>query len=304
MSRGAVSKSSAASKARAEALARGVMPGAPADRRALERDMIRATRELIAREGIDVIQGPRDPALERAQELVYDAWETEGEKRLALAIEALEQSADCADAYVILAEAASSLGQALEAYALGMRAGERALGPEVFDEEAGHFWGVAETRGYMRARAGLAQSLWLLGEHEAALAHYRAMLRLNPNDNQGVRYFLLDALFVLGFDDEAETLLRRSEYSDDASCEWVYGNVLLEFRRQGDSTHARAALVDARKRNPHVAPFLIGTRELPEELPELLQIGGETEAISYVAERAEGWTTTDGAIDWIRSQTH
>jgi Tetratricopeptide repeat len=40
----------------------------------------------------------------------------------------------------------------------------------------------------MRARAGLAATLDALGDVEAAIGHYRDMLRLNPGDNQGIRY--------------------------------------------------------------------------------------------------------------------
>lgn len=293
--------SKAASQARAAALARGLLPGAPTDRRALERELNAATRELLAREGIDVIERESDPALERAQELVYDAWETDGEERIELAMRALDASPDCADAYVILAEAAPSLGQALEAYALGVRAGERALGAKPFEDDAGHFWGILETRGYMRARAGLAGSLWALGEREAAIAHFRELLRLNPNDNQGTRHFLLDALLVTGRGREAEDLLERSDYRDDASCEWAYGRALLRFREEGDSSGARTALAEARKRNPHVIDLLVGTKRLPDALPQYLEIGGESEAISYAAERAEGWEQTSGALDWLRN---
>src|SRR2546421_12928373 len=48
----------------------------------------------------------------------------------------------------------------------------------------GHFWGFLETRPYMRARAGLASTLLQLGDIDSALAHYRDMLKLIPNDNQ------------------------------------------------------------------------------------------------------------------------
>ncbi|HXY17585.1 MAG TPA: tetratricopeptide repeat protein [Gaiellaceae bacterium] len=67
-------------------------------------------------------------------------------------------------------------------------AGERALGPRIFAEGAGYFWGLVETRPYMRARAALAALLWKLGRREEALEHARELLRLNPNDNQGIRY--------------------------------------------------------------------------------------------------------------------
>ena len=46
----------------------------------------------------------------------------------------------------------------------------------------------------MRARAGLAGTLLKLGDVVAALSHYRDMLKLNPNDNQGIRYILAGCL--------------------------------------------------------------------------------------------------------------
>ena len=252
---------------------------------------------------MDLVEPIGDPALERAQELVYDAWETDGEDRIELAMQALDASPDCADAYVILAEDAPSLGQALELYALGVRAGERALGPRSFEEDAAHFWGILETRGYMRARAGLAACLWGIGEREAAVGHYRDLLRLNPNDNQGTRYLLLDALLVLGRNDEAEDLLERSEYSDDGSCEWAFGRALLRFRKNGDSPDAREALTVALDTNRHVAGFLIGTKTPPEQLPDYLEVGGTSEAVYYLEERAEPWEETPGALDWLRART-
>jgi hypothetical protein len=46
----------------------------------------------------------------------------------------------------------------------------------------------------MRARHGLALSLLELGEEAAAVGHLHAMLKLNPGDNQGIRYLLLGSL--------------------------------------------------------------------------------------------------------------
>ena len=63
----------------------------------------------------------------------------------------------------------------------------------------------------MRARLGLAQCLWESGQRAQAVDHYAEMLRLNPNDNQGVRYLLLGALVDLDRDEEAQRLLQRYE---------------------------------------------------------------------------------------------
>ena len=42
----------------------------------------------------------------------------------------------------------------------------------------------------MRALFGLAGCLWEVGKQEEALEIFRTLLRLNPKDNQGVRYVL------------------------------------------------------------------------------------------------------------------
>jgi hypothetical protein len=92
--------------------------------------------------------------------LIYDAWDSSDKKRrIALAKKALEISPLCADAYFLLAqETARNLDQAIELYRQGVEAGEKAIGKAAFRDDVGHFWGLLETRPYMRARQGLAQT--------------------------------------------------------------------------------------------------------------------------------------------------
>jgi hypothetical protein len=68
----------------------------------------------------------------RAEDLVYEAWEAAGERGAVLARKALALWPDCADAYVLLAQAASSLEEARELLERGVAAGERAVGWRVF----------------------------------------------------------------------------------------------------------------------------------------------------------------------------
>ncbi len=80
--------------------------------------------------------------LDQAQDLIYDAWEIDdASHRVALARKALKLSPDCADAYVLLAEAAITPAKALEFYRQGVEAGERALGKDAFDEQRRSFLG-------------------------------------------------------------------------------------------------------------------------------------------------------------------
>jgi len=239
-------------------------------------------------------------ALDRAQDLMYDAWEATGSRRVKLARQALEISPDCADAYVLLAEHARSPQEAKELYEQGVRAGERALGPRTFEEDVGHFWGLIETRPYMRAREGLANMLWLLGERRAAIEHYADMLRLNPGDNQGIRYVLANCLLRERDDEALEKLL--DQFKDDAMAEWLYTRALLLFRREGPGRKANAALKKALQENKFVPAYLLGTKRLPRQLPAYIGFGDENEAVSYAAGALDVWRETPGAIEWLSSK--
>ena len=180
------------------------------------------------------IGGRGDDPTTKAQDVMYEAWErTTSRSRIALARKALTISPLCADAYVLLAEeAARSAEEARDFYARGVEAGELALGPEGFAEYDGHFWGFLETRPYMRARVGLALTLLKLGDEDGAMSHFRDMLRLNPNDNQGIRYLLAGCLLRRGEDAALKELL--ASYEGEGSAFWLYTGALLAFREGGE----------------------------------------------------------------------
>ena len=189
------------------------------------------------------------------------------------------------------------MGRALEYYQRGVEAGRRALGEDYFSEAAGHFWGLLETRPYMRALHGKASMLWQLRRHEEAGVIYREMLRLNPNDNQGVRYSLLQLLLELDRSDEARALI--AEYEDEYSAAWLYTRALLVFQQEGDSPASTRALHKALKQNPHVPAYLSGKKRIPNRLPDTISPGAETEAIDYAVGHLNDWRRTPGAVDWI-----
>ncbi|MDI6764492.1 MAG: tetratricopeptide repeat protein [Thermodesulfobacteriota bacterium] len=241
--------------------------------------------------------------LRKAQDIMYDAWEiSDPKRRIALARRALEISPDCADAYALFAEeTASSLTEALNLYRQGVEAGERALGKDAFEEDVDHFWSILETRPYMRARAGLAECCWASGRHEEAIQHYKDMLRLNPNDNQGIRDLLMPRLIEMGRDEEAEVLFK--EYQDDGMASWIYSRALLDFRKIGDSEISRNSLKAAVKKNNHIPAYLLGRKKMPQSLPDYYSPGAETEAVFYVKENLKAWEATPRAFEWLLDQT-
>jgi len=203
---------------------------------------------------------------------------------------------------VLLAEEAAEMPeQARDWYRRGVEAGERALGPEVFAKGAGHFWGLIDTRPYMRAREGLADCLSSLGEHDVAIEHYWDMLRLNPNDNQGIRYKLLSCLMERNDIDAAKELL--GQYKNEYSADWFFTRALIIFIEQGTSREANKQLQKAVEQNPHVVPYLLGERKMPLDLPDRIGFGDEDEAISHVAEFGDVWRGIPGALEWVKAAT-
>jgi tetratricopeptide (TPR) repeat protein len=234
--------------------------------------------------------------LEQAQDLCYDAVETRGRKQLQLARKALEICPDCVDAYVLLAEASADVNEAHELYAKGVAAGERLLGGVFFKEEAGHFWGIVQTRPYMRARFGLAQTLEHLERFDEAILHYQDMLRLDPNDNQGVREVLLPCLLLTHRTDEAKILLNT--YKESGAATWSYGRALLTFMQKGDSTMARKYLANAIKANRFTPDYLLG-EGLLLPAPQNYRLGSKEEAIVCAEIMQKVWQTIPGALDWL-----
>ncbi|MBU2495464.1 MAG: tetratricopeptide repeat protein [Candidatus Omnitrophica bacterium] len=263
------------------------------------------TKELLGSHGNRVPAAAPGNALESAQDIMYEAWDQKDKKeRVRLARKALAVSPDCADAYVLLAEEfADSIPEAKKLFQKGVEAGERALGREGFEEHTGHFWGVLETRPYMRARLGLAETLWEMGEREEAIKHYREMLRLNPNDNQGIRYILVHSLAWLSRHDELEDFLNSKEYPDDCAPDWLYTKALLHFIKTGPSPEASALLDKAKKINPYVPDYLTGRKKIPDILPDRIKVGGEDEGYCYAEKFLPIWRRAPGALDWLNGRT-
>ena len=274
--------------------------GLPAfDRRGMEGLMA----QLAA--GMEETSSVKDTALHKAQQIMYQAWEERSPaRRIALAKQALKTSANCADAYVLLAEEeAQTAREALERYQAGVEAGRRALGADFLadPENVGYFWGILETRPFMRALVGLANTQWELGQREEALRTYRELLRLNPNDNQGIRYLLLNLLLEMGQEEAARSLLK--DYEGDWSADWTYTAVLLSFRQNGPGAKTEAALRQALEVNQHVPDFLVGKKRIRANRSGMITLGGEDEAKQYASAHLNYWRKTPGAVDWLREQT-
>lgn len=106
------------------------------------------------------------------------------------------------------------------------RPGDFMLPTNVFENAVGQFWGLHDTRAYMRARFALAdkivdqfpRSAAAVG---AALDHFLGMMRLCHGDNMGLREMAPALMLRLGRDQEAYDFLRWwAVGSDEGDWDW------------------------------------------------------------------------------------
>ncbi len=262
------------------------------------KEMNRAIEQRFMGRPIDEIPSTAAIPLEKAQDLCYRAFDASGRRRLLLARQALEICPDCADAYVILAEHSAEPEEVLRLWREGVAAGERALGPQRFEDEDAPFWGDVTTRPYMRALEGLAATCKERGLLEEASRHYQQLLRLNPNDNQGVRDPLAGLLLRAGDDAALEALVKQ--YGGSFEPTLLFAEALRVFRRSGGGAETRRAVRRAVGSNPYVPDLLLEREISSPSLPDSYAPGSAEEALLCADYLGDAWESTPGALDWLK----
>jgi len=261
----------------------------------IDEELVEAGYTLLREMALD------EDAINRAQKVIYKAWDARTPaQRIKLAHQALRISPLCTDAHVLRAQHAKpGSDDELEAWETALATGQLMLGEEAFENDVGMFWGLLETRPYMRACLGLAQALWQRDRREEAVEHLQAMLELNPGDNQGVRYLLANWLLALDRDSDLTKLLKA--YAGEESPAMSFSAALGAFRRVGDTVASRKLLAKAIKANGHVPAFLLGDQAVPRTRAPWYSPGDANEAADYAIEGLDNWVRSPGALDWLRA---
>jgi tetratricopeptide (TPR) repeat protein len=242
---------------------------------------------------LDGFELPRNTPAERAEALYQDALGCFGRRRVLLAREALAEDPNHVEAGILVAESTQAVESRIEMFEHAKQAAATALGQDM-EELAGEFWGFHETRPYMRACQGLAVALADAGQISDAIEQCREMLRLNPNDNQGVRYEIVPLLLEQGRDAEAIEVL--DQYPEESAL-WLYMQALVEFRGGGSSPKSKKAIRAAFKGNDHVMKLL--QSDAPPLMPESYALGSPEEAAICLQELRTVWEETEGFLEWM-----
>ncbi len=237
-----------------------------------------------------------------SEDLVFDSCEAaDSDEEFELLTKAVELDPRNVDAWLGLMRFESLEGDEEIAFLRRLIAlGEKNLGKKVFKEAKGIFWGLLETRPYMRARARLAFRLMETGRLEESVAEHEGMLELNPNDNQGVRYGLMALYLALNNLDGSRRLFR--EYDEREHCAMFAWAYVMDRYLAGDTGGAIQALAAARKQNAHAEAYFAGLKRLPKKMPGSYSMGSPEEAVIAWEILKPAWKKHPEAQAWLIGQ--
>ncbi len=168
--------------------------------------------------------------------------------------------------------------------------------PEIKNLRRGAFWGILESRPYMRALQGLGLTLWKQGRLEEAKDIFLKMLKLNVNDNQGVRYLIGPICHQMG--DLNKAIQWYVQNLDDPDNLYNYGLALIQ---QNKLEAAARTLISAIFENPYIPPLL-----LKDKLPESdwwhgSNLAEPPYAEDYVREYGNWWGKEEFTLRLLRA---
>ncbi len=235
--------------------------------------------------------------IEKSDDLLYKAYDSDPKTGERLAKEALKLNPDNINALNYLAAQKDKPEDAIIIYKQAVEIGAKQLGNDFFIENKGHFWFMNETRPYMTARLSYADCLYALDKKDEAIKEYGELLELNPNDNQGVRHTLSSALLKSKKFREFEVLYKK--YENECSTFWLFNYALYLFATQGESEKTFLALKAAEKANSHVIPFLTVQKKINITPIDYYSPGDENEASFYLMNNIYAWLKIKGTAEML-----
>ena len=177
--------------------------------------------------------------LDDAYEILEEAQNARNEKEaIKLAKKAYEKSPECFDAILFQCDLEENGIKRMKLLEGGLEVEKnRLIKEKYFDKEnIGHFYGIFETRPYIRGLVVKAEYLLEEGKLRQAESICKEVLRLNENDNMGARYLLM-AIFA-ALEEENEVRKLHNKYPAERISEYIKesGKVNPGYYSRGDSS--------------------------------------------------------------------
>ena len=162
-------------------------------------------------------------------------------------------------------------------------------------------WGDIDNRALLRAFQAKGVLLMEEKQYKDAVKKLEFLIRVNPNDNQGIRYLLTDCYFSLGKFNAVVRLFSRFQDDFDPTTLYCLG---LVYYMKGNKKLSRKYLLKGIESYPRVAIDLISSRarfpekEYSKNYGGVLS-GGEVQAFEYRGKYFPYWKNSEGSLDFL-----
>lgn len=219
--------------------------------------------------------------LDDAYELLERAENAKTKKQaIKLAKEAYDMCPDCFDALLFQVELEENSIKRDKLLNEGLDFEKNRLEEEgYFDKDnISHFYGIFETRPYIRGLYSKAYYFMADGKLKQARDICLEIIKLNESDNLGARYLLMAIYACL--EEEKEMLKLYKKYQEE-SLEMLFPQFVLYYKL-GKVEEAKVLLKRINKANPHFIKFFKGTIRINDDIPHgCYSIGDSSEVIMY-----------------------
>lgn len=162
-------------------------------------------------------------------------------------------------------------------------------------------WSWMENRPLLRILMNQLHACWRRGESRQATSLAQQLLRLNPNDNQGIRSLLMNAYLEQSEYQQAVDLAQI--YDDSFFPEISLGKVLALYQL-GQLEAAEAAWLRTKSALKHAKRYLTASSLNPPKFNEEgygITIGSKEQMWVYRQEMREIWLRARGIMKWLKS---
>ncbi len=187
----------------------------------------------------------------------------------------LKEFPNCVEAHICLAGWQSEAAGRIHHLKSAIEAAETILNVDEI-EGRGTWWKDHHTRPYLRALYFLGIEYVAEGQFSEGEDILLDLLDMNPDDNLGVRYFVLE----YGVVQKKWPLVRHvfKAFPDEDSIVFIYVKFMYLYLTLGRKSKTKRALLTAFDRNTYPFKILVGTVHQPEA-PDTYRIGSAEEAI-------------------------
>ena len=237
----------------------------------------------------DFIQKYNAGEIEYENTILDDAYEllekAENAKSKAQAIkyakEAYEKCPECFDAIIFQCDLEENGIKRMKLLDTGLKTEKnRLIKEKYFDKEnIGHFYGIFETRPYIRGLVIKAEYLLEEGKLRQAESVCNEVLKLNANDNMGARYLLMAIYATL---EEENDILKLYKKYPEEDIEMLFPLFAIYYKN-GNDKKAKEYLKRIDKCNQNFVKFFKGTiKESKKVSPGYYSRGDSSEIFMYL----------------------